>query len=261
MFARPFARRPGDAGGKIADALWRTSLFFPLAIGAAALGCAQGRLLPAASAHVIPDVPSAAAAEDSGVRVSAEANDWSAAPEDLAERLTPIKVRIVNRSGGPVQILYQQFALVGGARAAVSAAAADAAVDDPNAPAVHPVYAASNFFVAPRLHGVYPSLDPWSAPLQRDDAFYARQYQRWDEGLPSRPMRRMALPEGVLADRGEISGFLYFENATEQGEARDLPRRHGPAAGRRGRRDRDSVRGQVTAKLRSRRPAPPLACA
>ena len=160
-------------------------------------------------------MPSAAAAEDSGIRVSAEANDWSAAPEDLPERLTPIKVRIINRSGGPVQILYQQFALVGG-RGRRYQPLPPMPVDDPNAPAVHPVYSASNFFVAPRLHGVYPSLDPWSAPLQRDDAFYARQYQRWDQGLPSRPMRRMALPEGVLADRGEISGFLYFENATRK---------------------------------------------
>ncbi|HSS40587.1 MAG TPA: hypothetical protein VLT58_17610, partial [Polyangia bacterium] len=170
---------------------------------------------PAASAHVLPDAPSAAAAEDSGIRVSAEANDWSGAPEDLPERLTPIKVRIINRSGGPVQILYQQFALVGGHGRRYQPLP-PAAVDDPSAPAVHPVYAASNFFVAPRLHGVYPSLDPWSAPLQRDESFYARQYRRWDDGLPSRPMRRMALPEGVLADRGEISGFLYFENATRK---------------------------------------------
>src|SRR6185312_3992245 len=75
---------------------------------------------------------------------------------------------------------------------------------------------ASSFFVAPKLHDSYPSLDPWSAPLPRDDDFYARQYGRWDKDLPTRPMRRMALPEGVLADGGEISGFLYFENATRR---------------------------------------------
>ncbi len=191
------------------------SIFFPLAAGAAALGCAQGRLLPAASAQVIPDVPSAAAFEDSGIRVSAEANDWSAAPEDLPERLTPIKVRIVNRSGAPVQILYQKFALLGGHGRRYQPLP-PAPLDDPGTPSVRPVYAASNFFVAPRLHGVYPTLDAWSVPLDRDDEFYARQVGRWADGLPSRPMRRMALPEGVLADRGEISGFLYFENATRK---------------------------------------------
>ena len=28
-------------------------------------------------------------------------------------------------------------------------------------------------------------------------------------------MQRCALPEGVLGDRGEMSGYLYFENATQ----------------------------------------------
>jgi len=31
-----------------------------------------------------------------------------------------------------------------------------------------------------------------------------------------RAIRRLGLPEGVLADGGEISGFLYFENATKR---------------------------------------------
>ncbi len=191
-----------------------TSIFLSLTLGVAA-GCAQGQLLPAASAHPIPDAPGAAAAEDSGVRVAAEANDWTASPADLAERLTPIKVRIVNHSGGPIDILYQQFALVG-ARGHRYEPLPPLPVEGQAGPAVHPVYAASSFFVAPKLHGAYPSLDPWSAPLPRDDDFYARQYGRWEKDLPTRPMRRMALPEGVLADGGEISGFLYFENATRR---------------------------------------------
>jgi hypothetical protein len=196
----------------------RPSLILSM-MSAAALGCAQGQLLPAASARTIPDVEGAALAEDSGVRVAAEANHWSGAPTDLAERLTPIRVRIVNHSGGPISILYQQFALLGahGRRYAplppspVSGEEGDAA-----ASAVHPVFAASSFFVAPRLHQVYPSYEPWKEPLPRDADFYARQYGRWEKDLPTRPMRRQALPEGVLADGGEISGFLYFENATRR---------------------------------------------
>jgi hypothetical protein len=183
-----------------------------------AVGCAQGQLLPAASAHAIPDTPGGAVAQDSGVRVSAEANDWSASPADLAARVTPIKVRIVNHSGGPIDILYQQFALVGGRghRYEPLPPVPVAGETGQGVGTVHPVYSASSFFVAPKLHVVYPSLDSWSAPLPRDDDFYARQYGRWDKDLPTRPMRRMALPEGVLADGGEISGFLYFENATRR---------------------------------------------
>jgi hypothetical protein len=192
------------------------SIFLSLALGCGLAGCAEGRLLPAKSAHAIPDAPGAAAADDSGIRVSAEANDWSAAPADLAQRLTPIKVRLVNHSGQPIEVLYQQFALVGAHGHRYQPLPPAPIGEGARPPAVHPVYSAQNFFVAPRLHDVYPSLDPWSAPLPRDDDFYARQYQLWDHDLPSRPMRRMALPEGVLADGGEISGFLYFENATRK---------------------------------------------
>ncbi len=190
----------------------RTAIFLTLALA----GCASGQLQPATSARVIPDVPNAAVAEDDGIRIAAEANDWNAAPADLVERLTPMKVRIVNHSGGPIEILYQQFALVGGHGRKYLPLPPAPIGDGAHVAPVTPVYAASQFFVAPRLHGVYPSLEAWKAPLARDDQFYARQVSRWDEDLPTHPMRRMALPEGVLADGGEISGFLYFENATRK---------------------------------------------
>jgi hypothetical protein len=78
-----------------------------------AVSCAQGRMLPAASAHTVPGAPEAAAAEVQGVRVSADGDDWNAAPADLSTRLTPVKVRIVNHSGAPARIEYQQFTLIG----------------------------------------------------------------------------------------------------------------------------------------------------
>jgi hypothetical protein len=70
--------------------------------------------------------------------------------------------------------------------------------------------------VAPRYHDLYPSLAAWPHPLERDEAFSNQQYQRWGQGLPTRAMQRMGLPEGVLGDGGEISGFLYFEEATKR---------------------------------------------
>jgi hypothetical protein len=215
-FTAPIAVPAPDAPARSLTVARAMSVFLPLALGAAALGCAEGQLLPAKSAHAIPDVPGAAAAEDRGVRVSAEANDWKADPADLPDRLTPIKVRIINHSGAPVTIMYQQFALVGAHGRRYSPLPPAPIGEGEEARPVHPVYSASNFFVAPKLHQVYPSLDPWKAPLARDDDFYARQYDRWGKELPTRAMRRMALPEGVLADGGEISGFLYFENATRK---------------------------------------------
>jgi hypothetical protein len=57
-------------------------------------------------------------------------------------------------------------------------------------------------------------LPPWPNRLRSDDVFYARQFDRWGDELPTRELQRLALPEGVLASGGEIAGFLYFENAT-----------------------------------------------
>ena len=191
----------------------------PVAIVAVgALACAQGKLLPAAAARTVPGAPEAAVDENSGVRVSAEGNDWTAAPADLAARLTPVKVRIVNHSGVPIEILYQQFMLKGRhgrVYQPIPLMPVDHHHPDGVAP-IHPIYSASGFYVGPAFHDVYPLFPAWSAPLRRDDAFYERQYQRWEKDLPTHAMQRMGLPEGVLADGGEISGFLYFENVTRK---------------------------------------------
>lgn len=176
-------------------------------------------MLPAASAHTIPGAPEAAADEVQGVRVSAEGDDWSASPTDLSSRLTPVKVRIVNHSGAPARIEYQQFTLVGGhghVYRAIPIVPLDHQTPVDGAGTIEPIYSAFNFFVAPRYHDVYPTLPAWPHPLARDDVSSNEPNQRWGQGLPTRAMRRMGLPEGVLADGGEISGFLYFEDATKR---------------------------------------------
>ncbi len=193
------------------------TLVAALALGG--LSCAEGKMLPAASAHVVPGAPETATAEREGIRVSADGDDWSASPADLSERLTPVKVRIVNHSGAPVLIEYRQFTLVGThdhLYRAIPPVPLEHAEGSEAAGTIDPVYAASNFFVAPRLHDVYPTLAAWSQPLDRDGDASAERYQLWGRDLPTRAIRRMGLPEGVLADGGEISGFLYFENATRR---------------------------------------------
>ena len=175
--------------------------------------------MPAASAHTVPGAPETAAAEVQGVRVSAEADDWDASPADLSTRLTPVKVRIVNHSGFPARIEYRQFTLVGGhghVYRAIPVVPLNHETPVDGVGTITPIYAASKFFVAPRYHDVYPTLVPWPHPLARDDASADDRYQGWGDGLPTRAMRRMGLPEGVLADGGEISGFIYFEDATKR---------------------------------------------
>jgi hypothetical protein len=179
-----------------------------------AASCGHVRVMSGTAAGVVPGAPSAAFAEGDGVRIAADGNDWTARPGDLPEHLTPVKVRIVNHSGKPLVLLYERFSLAG-RHGHTYRALPLIPLDAPTSVGtVLPIYAADRFFVGPRLQEVYPSLLPWSEPLPRNQQLYEREYHRWSENLPTPEMRRMALPEGVLADGGQISGFLYFENAT-----------------------------------------------
>jgi hypothetical protein len=180
-------------------------------------GCGRAKMVPEDGARLVRDAPGYAVAERAGVRMAASGDVWKGRPADLPERLTPVKVRLVNRSGRDLQILYGRFVLVGArGRKYRPLPPVPPAQDASRAGmgTVRPYFAPSNFFVRPADHDVYPSLPPWPTRLRSDDVFYARQYDRWGDEPPSRELQRLALPEGVLASGGEIAGFLYFENAT-----------------------------------------------
>jgi hypothetical protein len=214
---RQFRSEIGPGSSLAARRAVRLPEMLPLLV---AVSCAQGKLLPAASAHVVPGAPEAAAEEIQGLRVSADGDDWTGPPVDLSTRLTPVKVRIVNHSGAPAVIEYERFRLIGGhghVYRAIPPIPVDHRTPLDRVGTIVPVYAASNFYVAPRLHDIYPTLAAWSRPLARDEgAPSTGLYRLWSEDLPTRAMQRMSLPEGVLADGGEISGFLFFENATKR---------------------------------------------
>jgi|HubBroStandDraft_6_1064221.scaffolds.fasta_scaffold382796_2 hypothetical protein len=187
-------------------------------LGVPLLACAHTRMLPAPTAHTVAGAPEAAAEEVGGLRISAEGDDWNANPVDLSSHLTPVKIRIVNHSGAPARIEYAQFTLVGGhghVYRAIPVVPLEHETPRDGAGTIHPIYAASRFFVAPRYHDLYPTLPAWSRPLERADGD-SGETLRFAQGLPTRAMERMGLPEGVLDDGGEISGFLYFENATKR---------------------------------------------
>lgn len=181
------------------------------------VGCGHGHIRPSSSAKVIPGAPGAAVAESAGIRISADGEDWNGRPTDLDERLIPLKVRIVNHSGRPIEILYERFALTGHQGRTyqpLPPVSIDHDQPEDSRSVVQPIYAAERFFVARRYKDVYPSLPPWGRPIARNTQFSERQYKRWPEDLPTREMKRLGLPEGVLADGGAISGYLFFEDAT-----------------------------------------------
>lgn len=171
--------------------------------------------MPAASAQRVPGAPAYAASEVDGVRIAAAGDDWSGRPVDLGRQMTPVKVRIINHSGRPLRVLYEDLMLDGG-RGHRYRPLPVVPIDHDARATLEPTFGAEKFFVGPRYHDVYPSLPPWERQLPRDEAFYQNQYGRWPGALPTPEMKRMALPEGVLADGGQITGFVYFEDATAE---------------------------------------------
>jgi hypothetical protein len=204
--ARSGAARVGSTIGAIA------------LVAAAAVGCGHGALTPASSARVVPNAPTAAYSVADGVRCSANVGAWNGREDELPRFLVPVKVRIKNDSGQPIRVLYEDFALVGSKGRSyhpvpVLPIDADARKQIPK---LAPIYASSKFFVAPGFRDVYATLEPWTAPLQRDDALYDRLFRRWGKQPPPLDVLRVALPEGVLDEGGVVTGYLFFESPLDK---------------------------------------------
>jgi hypothetical protein len=190
-----------------------------LAILAIAVGaCGHGTLVPASSAQVVPNAPTAAFSEVEGVRCSANVGAWRGRDDEIPGFVVPVKVRIKNGSGRPIRVLYEDFVLTG--KKGRSYRPIPVLPMDADArkriPKLNPIYPPSKFFVAPGFHDVYPKLDPWSALLQRDEELHERLFRRWGKRAPTLDVLRMALPEGVLDDDGMLTGYLFFESPLER---------------------------------------------
>ena len=179
--------------------------------GLGASGCGHGALVPAPSAQVIAGAPKAAYSENDGVGCSADVGAWPEGGRQPPAEVVPVKVRIRNKSGKAIRLLAEDFVLVGKSGHKYRPIPV-LPLDGGSLSPLNPIYGSSKFYVAPRFHDAYPTLEPWSTRLERDDALYERQFHRWGKERPTTAMIRMALPEGVLDDGGLISGFVFFES-------------------------------------------------
>jgi hypothetical protein len=189
-----------------------------LVAAASLASCGHGALAPASSARVVADAPTAAFSVAEGIRCSANVGAWNGREGELPRFVVPVKVRIKNDSGKPIRVLYEEFALLGKKGRSYRPIPV-LPIDDQARKAVQPMspmYASTGFFVAPRFHDVYATLDPWSVPLQRDEARYGELFSRWGKHPPDRQTLREALPEGVLENGGILTGFLFFESPLDR---------------------------------------------
>lgn len=196
----------------------RTALLVALlALGVA--GCAT-TLVPAPGAHPVPGVDHAADARIAGVHLVASTEAWSGFPSDLDDIVTPMLVTITNDGPRPLEIRYEHFALQtpGGV---IFAALPPFQV---TGVALEPIAnlgptAGFGFSVAPYLSPWYPGWNVYGGPFPFNSGYYGGYYGFYSSfgqvRLPTSDMLQRALPEGVLAPGGRISGFVYFERVID----------------------------------------------
>jgi hypothetical protein len=185
-------------------------------IALVAAGCAG----PAAKK--VPSDLTMALVDDVSVR--AEPNVWPGR-DGVAGRVTPVRVTIQNNSGKPVRIRYSDFSLVDSKGRRYSALPPFDVRTENDRPMVaggypsiaKPGFDESGFLVFPFYAPLYPGLPVYDDSYYIDPLYYEGYYGSWRSiGTPSDDMLARAIPEGVLAQGGRISGFFYFEHVPKE---------------------------------------------
>ncbi len=227
--ARPLS--PGNTPQKRIAQTCRRAASLAIAgwlVGLAA--CAgQPSLVPAPDAERVSPAGTIARDADAGVTITVDPDAWRGRV-DIKSAVTPMHVRIENRSGHKLRVRYDDFSLVSGADRYVALPPYDirATVAGRSSPRRYPpagalTYAYDGFYVSPFYSPFYPGLAVWHGHPFLIDRYYYRYYPYWERmriELPTPGMLRQALPEGVLEDGGTVAGFLYFERIDTEGEER-----------------------------------------
>lgn len=172
-------------------------------------GCARPVILvPAPSAAV---VGMEAVNDVKGVRVSATGETWEGDPQ-VRDHVTPIEVTIQNQHGSPLRFSYSLFSLTDPSGTLYAALPPYSIKGSIQESAGFSEFSCPGFYVAPYYSPFYPYLDYYEDPFDYDPFYFDRYYACWkDIPLPTKEMLDEALPEGVLEDGAEVTGFLYFE--------------------------------------------------
>jgi hypothetical protein len=174
------------------------------------------RLQPSPGAQLAPGDPDAAVASAAGIDLTAWPDRWRGHPTNLALEVTPILVRIENNSTEPLELRFTHFNLDNPANVDFSPIPPFNIEETVSVPVRPADFALSGFRVAPYLRGYYPSLGYYGHPFFFDRVYYDRMSTAWvPVELPTADMVSMALPEGILDPGGVATGFVYFEDVSD----------------------------------------------
>jgi hypothetical protein len=181
--------------------------------------CSSKLILVAGSNTVQSKSPSVAIAESLNVSIQIESQAWSGGAS-VCEKITPVKITIQNKSGYLLRIRYNEFLLKSENSKIYSAYPPfeiNGTMDDPEITLPYPFPIRSNvisnkFAVASYCSRMYPSMPEYRDIRGLDSLYYCKHYAAWARILlPTEKMLQEVLPDGVLNDGGNVSGFLYFE--------------------------------------------------
>jgi hypothetical protein len=149
-----------------------------------------------------------------GVELIANPDAWRGIPE-ITQQVLPIRVIVRNRHGKPIRVDNRNFALITDRGERHSALPpqdikGEVRISAP-VPYAGPSFYHHDFFMY-RPFGYYPGVPRTVEPFYHDPFYYSR-YQYWRQvPLPTEDMVSEALPDLVVPDGGEVSGFIYFED-------------------------------------------------
>jgi hypothetical protein len=182
-------------------------------------GCATV-LIPAPGARLVAGIGHGAEDEQAGVHIVASAGAWRGFPSDLDDIVEPMLVTITNDSGRSLEIRYEHFDLVtpgGVAFVALPPFQVEGVTFESHyygGPTL-----GLGFSVAPYLSPWYPGWTVYGGPFPFNSGYYSGYYPYYAGYerimMPTGDMLQRALPEGVLAPGGRVSGFMYFERVTD----------------------------------------------
>jgi hypothetical protein len=182
---------------------------------------------PSSETAQLSPVQQEIASDMAPVRIDARPESW---PGDKAIefKVTPVHVKIENRSKRPLAIRYSDFKVItprGSEFSALPVFPIEAKDRGPVVPGTLPIltpvayppiqdpqFEFRDFRVAPYLERLYPTVPVHEGPFPYDQSYNLRHSSYWQgTNLPDLEMIRRALPEGVLQPGGWVTGWLYFQ--------------------------------------------------
>jgi hypothetical protein len=175
---------------------------------------AESKLEPAPGAIVLGKGNDQVVDQFAGVELIANPDAWRGIPE-ITQEVLPVKVIVRNRHGKPIRVNNRNFALIadGGQRYAAMPPGdikGEVRVSSP-VPYAGPSFYHHDFYMY-RPFGYYPGVPRTVEPFYYDPFYYSRYQYLKQVTLPTEDMVSEALPELVVPDGGEVTGFIYFDN-------------------------------------------------